>query len=99
LNMHIEFSPPFSSNIHTNRTFIGRNMTQCAAHVCIVIIRRSKRSSLKRICVQGCICRSILILFLQLNPREYNFPKLILFWQLNLVRFIQNNSYCNNLTL
>jgi hypothetical protein len=99
LNMHIELSPPLSSNIHTNRTFIGRNMTQCAAHVCIVIIRRSKRSSLKLICVQGCICRSILILFLQLNPREYNFPKLILFWQLNLVRFIQNNSYCNNLTL
>jgi len=29
--------------------------------------------------------------FLQLNPREYHF--------LNLVRFIQNNSYCNNLTL
>jgi hypothetical protein len=99
LNIHIELSPPLSSHIHTDRTFIGQNMTQCAAHVCIVIIRISKRSVLKRICVQGCICRSILILFLQLNLRKYNFPKLILFWQLNLVKFIQNNSYCNNLTL
>ena len=84
LNIHIKLSPPLSSNIHTDRTFIGRNMTQCAAHVYIVIIRISKRSVLKRICMQGCICRSLLILFLQLNPREYNFPKLILFWQLNL---------------
>ena len=81
------------------QNFNGRNMTQCAAHVCIIIIRIRKRSVLKRICVQGCICRSVLILFLQLNPREYNFPKLMHFWQLNLVRFIQNNSYCNNLTL
>ena len=88
-NMHIELSPPLSSNIHTDRTFIGRNMTQCAAHVCIVIIRISKRSVLKRICMQGCICRSILILFLQLNPRKNNFPKLILFWQLNLVRLFK----------
>ena len=83
LNIHIELSPPLSSNIHIDRTFIGRNMMQWAAHVCIVIIRISKRSVLKRICVQDCICCSILILF----------------WQLNLFRFIQNNSYCNNLTL
>ena len=99
LNIHIELSHPLSSNIHTDRTFIGRNMTQCAARVCIVIIRISKRSVHKRICMQGCICRSILILFLQLNPRKYHLSKLILFWQLNLARFIQNNSYCNNLTL
>jgi hypothetical protein len=63
LNIHIELSPPLSSNIHTDRTFIGRNMTQCVAHVCIVMIRMSKRSVLKRMCVQDCICRLILILF------------------------------------
>jgi hypothetical protein len=28
LNIHIDLSPPLSSNIHTDRTFIGRNMTQ-----------------------------------------------------------------------
>ena len=47
--------------------FIGLNMTQCAADVCIVIIRISKRSVLKRICGQGKI---LFLFFIGLNMMQ-----------------------------